>query len=616
MTDARIFIGADLDELKRGIRDAKSQMTSMQQAGESVGRAMAGIGATVAGALSIGAITAFTRSMAAAADQIGDTSEAVGLSSRALQEFRAAAVDAGGSSAAMDAALGALQRNIGEAATQGGAAAQSFQRLGLSASMLTSLGTEQALLEVADAIAQLPTHAERAAATQQLLGRASSELVPFVSAGSAGIRAMTDEAERLNLVMDEQTIATLGAAQQTFDRLQIAATVAGAQIAAGFTPFLSAAMEAILEADGRGQGLTRTMESVAAGATGLYVVGRAAFAGLEVAIFSLGMAYNRAMAMLTFGDMSRQFSAMANNAASAVQEAAARMNVPAELDRVGGLMAQSWMRGAVGVELSSPRGAAAGGGRAGAVTASAGMEALLGRNAIDSQLYGLTTATGASVVDPRVEAERLRNQQILDLQNEHNAAMVAGIDLREQTIIEAVTRSAETQRMIEEVKAASTGELARMGVDMAIDALGRQSKAGKAFAIADATITALAGANRALKDVPFPKNLVAAGLVLANGMARVQQIRSINPGGGSVTGGAGGAGGGFDSTAALDRIASANAQTETQSRPQAQVIIQGNVFGTRETEDFIANALKKGIEERDLVIITPNSRQALELMPA
>ncbi|MBI5599207.1 MAG: hypothetical protein HY890_05650 [Deltaproteobacteria bacterium] len=61
----------------------------------------------------------------------------------------------------------------------------------------------------------------------------------------------------------------------------------------------------------------------------------------------------------------------------------------------------------------------------------------------------------------------------------------------------------------------------------------------KAFAIAQALVDTLGGANRALNSLPFPANIAAAATVLASGMARVVQIMASERGGGSMSEGAG-----------------------------------------------------------------------------
>ena len=60
---------------------------------------------------------------------------------------------------------------------------------------------------------------------------------------------------------------------------------------------------------------------------------------------------------------------------------------------------------------------------------------------------------------------------------------------------------------------------------------GEQSKAGKAFAIAEATINTIAGSVRALKDYPAPYSFIIMGTTIAAGLAQVAKIAGVDTGG-------------------------------------------------------------------------------------
>jgi metallophosphoesterase superfamily enzyme len=51
-------------------------------------------------------------------------------------------------------------------------------------------------------------------------------------------------------------------------------------------------------------------------------------------------------------------------------------------------------------------------------------------------------------------------------------------------------------------------------------------------------------------------------------------------------------------------------QAQMQSQRVAQVVIQGNVFSARETADWLIGQLSEAINDRDVVFINGNSRQA------
>ena len=98
-------------------------------------------------------------------------------------------------------------------------------------------------------------------------------------------------------------------------------------------------------------------------------------------------------------------------------------------------------------------------------------------------------------------------------------------------------------------------QAAKLGVisgalDMISEAVGANSVAGKAAAIASATINTYIGATKALATYPPPFGAIAAGVTIAGGLLQVRKIVSTKipkPPGGSLPasgGGGGGAGGG------------------------------------------------------------------------
>jgi hypothetical protein len=82
------------------------------------------------------------------------------------------------------------------------------------------------------------------------------------------------------------------------------------------------------------------------------------------------------------------------------------------------------------------------------------------------------------------------------------------------------------------------------------DAVGRETAAGKALAIAQATINTYMGATKALATYPPPFGAIAAATVIVAGLLQVKKIISTKlpaipkPGGGSASTSGGGASGG------------------------------------------------------------------------
>ncbi len=87
-------------------------------------------------------------------------------------------------------------------ATQGSATAQAaFAGIGLAVDDLAAMDPAARFSAITDAIAGLPTEAERSAAAVRLFGRAGAELLPLFSGGAGGIRDAADQAKAFGLAL-------------------------------------------------------------------------------------------------------------------------------------------------------------------------------------------------------------------------------------------------------------------------------------------------------------------------------------------------------------------------------------------------------------------------------
>ena len=120
----------------------------------------------------------------------------------------------------------------------------------------------------------------------------------------------------------------------------------------------------------------------------------------------------------------------------------------------------------------------------------------------------------------------------------------------------------------------------------------------KGFNIAQALMDAYTAFNRTLATLPYPANLAAAATVLAQGLARVQQIRAAKPSGATGSVGGGGTvghsyrGGSYSAYPPPQRA---------ETAPRITIQIQGPITGTEEewerlAEERIAPALRRVFE--------------------
>jgi uncharacterized protein YqgQ len=175
----------------------------------------------LASALGVGALAAAVKQAANFADEMQETAEKVGITTKSLSELKYAADLSGDSFEALQTGLKRLSTNILEFSNGGKGAQELFNSLGVSA--VDSSGklrsADDVLKDVADRFATLPNGAEKTALAIQLFGKAGADLIPLLNQGSAGLKNMADEAERFGLVVDDQAASAAAQFNDNLDRL-------------------------------------------------------------------------------------------------------------------------------------------------------------------------------------------------------------------------------------------------------------------------------------------------------------------------------------------------------------------------------------------------------------
>lgn len=171
-----------------------------------------------------------------------DTAAKFGMTTEALQGLRHAAGEAGASAEELDAALLPMLRNIEKLALgAGGPAAKSLERLGLNAKALAALPLDQRFLVLADAMAEIPTQAERVLHTVNILGKGASNLANTLAVGSDGIKELMEDANKLGKVfssVEAQQVANMNVALARFGK---AIDGLKTQVTIQLTPFIEEA---------------------------------------------------------------------------------------------------------------------------------------------------------------------------------------------------------------------------------------------------------------------------------------------------------------------------------------------------------------------------------------
>lgn len=161
------------------------------------------------------------------AGSLKDQSEALGVSTDALQVYRFAIENAGGKAELFDKAVATSNRSLVEARANSGGVAEAFRFLGLSAERLSQLPIEERFTEISRAVSSSSDPLKAFTAAGQILG--TKNLPTLLNAlrdvTAKGLTPFAKELSRMGLLMDQETIKRLDAAEKAIGRFQLRTTI-------------------------------------------------------------------------------------------------------------------------------------------------------------------------------------------------------------------------------------------------------------------------------------------------------------------------------------------------------------------------------------------------------
>ncbi len=181
-----------LKQMETGVKNIKSSLALV-----------GGIAAAAAGTL-----FGIAKSVANTGEEFSKMAAQTGVGVEALQELTFAADQAGVAQSDLASVLTDLSNRSFSVIEGNQQQALAFRRLGVQ--VANSAGdlrdADEVLLDLADSFARLPDGAEKTVLATQALGGAGAKLIPFLNKGSAGIKEMRLEAQRLGIVLGKDTV--------------------------------------------------------------------------------------------------------------------------------------------------------------------------------------------------------------------------------------------------------------------------------------------------------------------------------------------------------------------------------------------------------------------------
>ena len=225
---------------------------SLPPAVQSAVDKLAGFSASGAAAITVvgGLTTALAKNtveIAKTADDLLTLSSQTGLSTDQLQEFEYASELVDVSTDTLQGSLRKLTSNMQKARDGSGDAAAAFETLGvrITDNHGALQDSRQIFLQTIDALGKVKNETERDALAMQIFGKSATDLNPLIEAGSERLAELAAQAHEVGYVMDADTLESLGALDDSLQKLNKQGDAVKRSFATALLPILQAFADVI-----------------------------------------------------------------------------------------------------------------------------------------------------------------------------------------------------------------------------------------------------------------------------------------------------------------------------------------------------------------------------------
>lgn len=223
--DMVVRIVGDTTGLNKSLTDSQKRMAAFGINAAAVVAAVTAIAKAAAKAV---------KDVADYGSAIDDASQKTGLSTTAIQEWKYVAEQVGATLSDVTGAVGMMTRGLDTNK-------ETFKKLGIE--LKNADGTFKSTTEIFNdtvlTLANMEDKTQRDQMAFKLLGRSAQSLIPILNQGTSGIKALTDEANNLGIVLSEDAIKNSDALGDSLLALKSSARGLGQSIVADVTPALN-----------------------------------------------------------------------------------------------------------------------------------------------------------------------------------------------------------------------------------------------------------------------------------------------------------------------------------------------------------------------------------------
>jgi hypothetical protein len=233
---AKYTIGTVFDD--RGTKAANKAFDDLGKKTAAMAKQLAAVGAAAAAA-GAALVAGLVKSGLESIDTQAKLARQLGGTIDGLRGLQLAGDDAGISQEELTSAMEKLNARLGEAQRGVGTAKAALDALGLSASALSKMDTDQRMATIADRVKELGLSSSQTADLLRQLGIRNTELVELMRNGGDAIRAARKEVDDFGLSVSEVDAAKIEAANDAMSRIGRVMESIRNQITIAFAPLLT-----------------------------------------------------------------------------------------------------------------------------------------------------------------------------------------------------------------------------------------------------------------------------------------------------------------------------------------------------------------------------------------
>lgn len=227
------------------------------------------VAAGVGAALGAAKIKDFLVSSFQAADQLSDAAKRAGVAVDVFSRLEYVATQNDIAFGEFTTALKFTNKSISDfAAGVKGPAADAFKFLEISVKDLQGLTVDKQLGIIADQFRRIKDPADQTRTAIDLFGRSGDALIPLLNQGSAGIKELTAEADRLGITMSKQSAAGVDALDSAIKKLKATLSGFGKRIVGNIALATVGADDPLIELERRAQFINQRINAIYTGAGG------------------------------------------------------------------------------------------------------------------------------------------------------------------------------------------------------------------------------------------------------------------------------------------------------------------------------------------------------------